>query len=90
MGFINDICPSPADRPAAELDGGSTLACDSKNPQTTAFIYKTMSEPQVGMVSYFKVYASVMKPGDELYNMDHQVAERINQLLLPRVKQSGR
>ena len=25
MGFINDICPSPADRPAAELDGGSTF-----------------------------------------------------------------
>ena len=86
MGFINDICPSPADRPAAELDGGSTLACDSKKSTDHSFIYKTMSEPQVGMVSYFKVYAGVMKPGDELYNMDHQVAERINQLFVAEGK----
>lgn len=45
-----------------------------------------MSEPQVGMVSYFKVYAGTMKPGDELYNMDHQVAERVNQLFVAEGK----
>ncbi|MEO1714945.1 MAG: GTP-binding protein, partial [Bacteroidota bacterium] len=29
MGFINDICPSPADRPAAALEDGGELVCDS-------------------------------------------------------------
>jgi elongation factor G len=86
MGFINDICPSPADRPPADLEGGGTLNCDSKNPQTTLFIYKTLSEPQVGMVSYFKVYAGTVKAGDDLYNMDHQVSERLNQLFVAEGK----
>ena len=28
MGFINDIAPSPADRPPAKLENGETLSCD--------------------------------------------------------------
>ena len=43
MGFINDICPSPDDRPAAKLTEG-TLALQAGGP-TSIFIYKTMSEP---------------------------------------------
>ena len=86
MGFINDICPSPADRPPATLEGGETLACDSSNPHTTMFIYKTLSEPQVGMVSYFKVYAGILKGGEDLYNLDHLHPERINQLFVAEGK----
>ena len=59
MGFINDIAPSPADRPPAILEDGNTLACDSDGP-ATVFIYKTLSEPRVGMVSYFKVYSGCL------------------------------
>ncbi len=79
MGFINDICPSPADRPEAALTDGSTLACNSSGP-STIFIYKTISEPQVGMVSYFKVYSGSIKPGDELTNPRNRSNERINQI----------
>jgi elongation factor G len=39
MGFINDVCPSPADRPAAKTLQGE-LAIDPNGP-TTLFIYKT-------------------------------------------------
>ena len=52
MGFINDIAPSPADQPAAPLVGGGSLPSDSKG-STKVFIYKTISEPNVGNVSYF-------------------------------------
>jgi elongation factor G len=86
MGFINDICPSPADRPDALMEDGSTLKCDSNSPQTHLFIYKTLTEPQVGMVSYFKVYSGKVKAGDDLYNLDHQLAERINQLYVAEGK----
>lgn len=85
MGFINDIAPSPADRPAASLEGGNTLACDSSLP-TTSFIYKTMSEAQVGMVSYFKVYSGTIKPGDELINNKNRSHERINQIFISNGK----
>ncbi len=79
MGFLNDIAPSPADRPPVKLVGGEELEIDS-NGKTTLFIYKTMSEPQVGRVSYFKVYSGVVKGGDELINASNSTHERINQV----------
>ncbi len=85
MGFINDVCPSPADRPAAELEGGGTLACNSKD-STTVFIFKTVSEPRVGNLSYFKVYSGVLHSGDELINTDNRGAERFGQIYVANGK----
>ncbi|KXK40455.1 MAG: elongation factor G [Saprospiraceae bacterium] len=79
MGFINDIAPSPADVPPYKLANGSTKSYDSAAP-TSIFIYKTISEPQVGLVSYFKVYSGTLHTGDELINANNSTAERINQI----------
>ncbi len=79
MGFINDICPSPADRPPKLLEDGNRLKCDSSD-DTTIFIYKTISEPQVGNVSYFKVYSGILHSGDELVNSNNRGSERFNQI----------
>jgi elongation factor G len=79
MGFINDICPSPADRPPANLEGGGTLVPDASG-DPVIFVYKTMSEPQVGRVSYFKVYSGTLKNGDELVNLTNGTTERISQI----------
>ena len=81
MGFINDICPSPADMEAADLEGGETLACSSDGP-TTVFIYKTVSEPRVGNVSYFKVYSGSLKQSDELSNSNNRSSERFGQIFV--------
>jgi elongation factor G len=85
MGFINDVCPSPAERPAAPLEGGGTLKCDS-NGDATVFIFKTHNEPRVGVISYFKVYSGVLKTGDELINVTNRGAERFGQLYLANGK----
>lgn len=79
MGFINDVAPSPKDRPDAPTEDGDTMAPDQTGP-TSIFIYKTFSEPQVGMVSYFKVYSGTLKAGDELVNLKNSTSERFNQL----------
>lgn len=75
MGFINDVCPSPAERPPAKLEGGGTLPCDSSD-KTSVFIYHTRSEPQVGNVTYFKVYSGVLQSGSELVNSHTRETER--------------
>ncbi len=85
MGFLNDIAPSPADCPPAKLEDGNELICDS-NGETVLFIYKTLSEPQVGMVSYFKVYSGTLESGQELYNFDHQHSEKLNQIYVAEGK----
>lgn len=81
MGFINDICPSPSDRPPITMESGGELDINSQGP-SAVFIFKNMSEPQVGMVSYFKVYSGELKSGDDLTNQRNRTTERINQIFL--------
>ena len=85
MGFMDDIAPSPLDRPKRILENGEEIAYDS-NDKTTIFIYKTSSEPQVGMVSYFKVLTGILKPGDELINAENGETERISQIFVAEGK----
>jgi elongation factor G len=86
MGFINDVCPSPADRAEAKLENGKSLACDATNPVTTIFVFKTLTEPQVGMLNYFKVYSGKVKSGDDLVNVEHNHSERLTQLFVAEGK----
>lgn len=85
MGFLNDICPSPADRPEAKLTNGETLKCDSSF-KNTIFIYKTLTEPRVGNVSYFKVYSGKLKNGDELINAKNAQVERFSHIYVANGK----
>ncbi|MBI1226118.1 MAG: elongation factor G [Bacteroidetes bacterium] len=85
MGFINDICPSPAERSAVKLEDGSELKMDPKG-DTTIFIFKTHHEPRVGIISYFKVFSGVLHTGDELVNADNRTVERFGQLYLANGK----
>ena len=85
MGFINDIAPSPSQRPPAQLDDGSTLECDSDG-EPVVFVYKTMSEPKVGLLSYFKVYSGKISAGTELYNARTRGSERLNQIYIANGK----
>ncbi len=85
MGFINDIAPSPADRAPAKLEDGGTLEC-KKDGSNALFIFKTMSEPQVGLVSYFKVYSGTIKSGVDLENKDNRTVERLNQIFVTNGK----
>lgn len=77
MGFINDICPSPADRPPSPTVNSGLLNCNSGG-KTAIFIYKTFSEPRVGNVSYFKVHSGVLKHGDDLVNDNNSTTERFS------------
>ncbi|TVR83443.1 MAG: elongation factor G [Saprospirales bacterium] len=86
MGFINDIAPSPADRENKALVGGEVLKPDP-NDATTLFIYKTISEPKVGNVSYFKVFSGSLKTGDELENAQNRNSERFNQIFVANGKE---
>ena len=85
MGFINDIAPSPAERPFPKGTKGDTIPPDPSAP-VRVFIYKTISEPQVGNVSYFKVFSGTLHPGDDLINMANSNHERINAIYVSNGK----
>lgn len=79
MGFIHDIAPAATDVPAVSRKSGKTLDCDSEGP-TVAFVFKTISEPHLGEMSFFKVYSGKVKTGTELMNSLTGNSEKINQL----------
>ncbi|TMI62498.1 MAG: elongation factor G [Bacteroidetes bacterium] len=81
MGFIDNVCPSANEMPPQKTKSGDTLACDANGP-ACIFIYKTVSEPHVGELSFFKVYSGTIKSGMELENETTGVSEKINQLFL--------
>jgi elongation factor G len=81
MGFIDNVCPSANEMPPQKTKAGATLSCDEKGPGCI-FIYKTVSEPHVGELSFFKVYSGTIKAGMELVNESTGVAEKMNQLFI--------
>ncbi|MBS1918674.1 MAG: elongation factor G [Bacteroidetes bacterium] len=81
MGFIDNVCPSANEMPPQTTKAGEKLPCDSSGP-ACIFIYKTISEPHVGELSYFKVYSGTVKSGMELENESTGITEKINQLFL--------
>ena len=81
MGFIDNVCPSTNEMPPQKTVRGEELASDANGP-ACVFIYKTISEPHVGDLSFFKVYSGTIKTGMELVNESNGVVEKINQLFL--------
>jgi len=81
MGFIDNVCPSANEMPAQITKSGDKINCDASGP-ACIFIYKVISEPHVGEMSFFKVYSGTVKSGMELENESTGVTEKINQLFL--------
>lgn len=81
MGFIDNVCPSANEMPPQLTSAGDKLECDPNGP-VCLFIYKTVSEPHVGDMSYFKVFSGTLKTAMELVNETTGVTEKFNQLFL--------
>jgi elongation factor G len=81
MGFIDNVCPAANEMPPQTTKKGDKLTCDASGP-ACIFVYKTVSEPHVGELSFFKVYSGTVKSGMDLENEITGVSEKINQLFL--------
>jgi elongation factor G len=81
MGFIDNVCPSANEMPPQTTKSGDKLGCDANGP-ACIFVYKTISEPHVGELSFFKVYSGTIRSGMELENETTGVTEKISQLFM--------
>lgn len=81
MGFIDYCCPSAAHMNPEKTENGHDIPCNASNP-TIAFVYKTVSEPHLGDMSFFKVCSGKIKQGDDLTNTETNSVERFSQLFI--------
>ena len=81
MGFIDNVAPSAIEMPAEETEEGQEVPCDPNGP-TRLFFFKTLVEPGLGRLSFFKVLSGEVSVGMELVNERTSTVERISQLFI--------
>ena len=81
MGFIDNVAPSAIEMNPEVSTEGEQIACDPNQP-TSIFIFKTIIEPFLGKITYFKVMSGVLKVGQDLVNNQNDTTERFNQLFI--------
>ncbi|WP_018615669.1 elongation factor G [Segetibacter koreensis] len=81
MSYIDNVCPPASEMPPQVTKNGTIVSCDADGP-ACIFIYKTVSEPHIGDLSFFKVYSGTIKSGMELVNENTGTTEKINQLFV--------
>ena len=87
--FICEIGPSPLDRPPVKVSAGDTEV--EVSPDTggdpLAFVFKTIADPYVGKVSYFRVLSGTIKPDIHLTNVRTGNDQRLHGLFTMRGKE---
>ncbi|MER3459883.1 MAG: elongation factor G [candidate division GAL15 bacterium] len=81
-----DLAPGPAERPPEVSLEGQSLAADPSGP-LAALVFKTMADPYVGRLSYFRVYSGTLRSDSQVYNATKERTERVGQLYVLRGKQ---
>jgi elongation factor G len=82
--------PSPGEieRKAVDLGSGEeiVLAANPNGP-LVAQVFKTMADPFVGKLSYFRVYSGRLSADSRVYNVNSQEEERVGQVYAVRGKE---
>ena len=86
LDAIVDFLPSPKDVPPMQghdpkdYEVMLSRQADDKEP-FCGLVFKIMSDPYVGKLSYLRVYSGHVKAGDMIYNMTTGKKERLSRLL---------
>jgi elongation factor G len=81
MGFIDNVAPSATEMPAEQTHDGKEIPCTVSGPPVV-FVFKTLVEPHLGKLSFFKVLSGEVAAGTELWNETTDTSERLANLFI--------
>jgi len=81
MGFIDNVAPSAIEMNPDMTTEEQPIKCDPKG-STSLFVFKTIVEPFLGKINFFKVMSGTLKVGDDLVNNQTDTTERFSQLFI--------
>ncbi|RMA64287.1 elongation factor G [Ulvibacter antarcticus] len=81
MGFIDNVVPAAADLKEEQSVEGDTIS-RTKDAPTALFVFKTVYQPNLGQISFFKVKSGELKVNDKLENSRNDKVETLNQLFI--------
>ncbi|MFD0975671.1 elongation factor G [Salinimicrobium gaetbulicola] len=81
MGFIDNVAPSAADLKSEQSVQGKEVLPD-KDKSPVLFVFKTVHQPNLGQITFFKVKSGEVKVNDKLVNQRNGETEVLNQLFI--------
>ncbi len=90
LDAIVRLLPSPAARepvPVQSAKGGQGTLAAAADGVLGAQVWKTMADPYVGKLSYFRVFSGSLASDSQVWNVNKGRAERLGQLFTVRGKQ---
>lgn len=90
LDFMERFLPSPLER--GDISGVHPENEEelTRNPSPeepfAALVYKTLADPYVGRINYFRVYSGMLKPDSQVYNANRGKSERVGQVFSMRGK----
>ncbi len=90
LDLIKTYLPTPLDQgelkghlPDSEEEVTRKLSPDEP---MSAFVYKTLADPYVGRINFFRVYSGTIQPDSQVYNSTRDINERFGQVFAMRGK----
>ena len=84
LNAINAYFPAPNGKnefvKAVKKDGSEVDRKIDVNDPMSALVFKTVADPYVGKLSYFKVFSGVMTPDTTVYNLNKETNEKIGKI----------
>ncbi|NCO27902.1 MAG: elongation factor G [Caldiserica bacterium] len=85
LNFIVDFMASPEDIVNIEGTNPKNNELEKRKISTdetfSAFVFKTLSDPYVGKLSFTKIYSGILKSNSQVYNSSKDALEKLSQLL---------
>ena len=87
LDAIVDLTPPPGPCAARTIDGGEITIAPTAGEPFAAMVWKTIADPFVGKLTYFRVYSGSVKADSHVWNVNRNKDERVGQLYIMRGKE---
>ena len=81
LDFLAEVCPAPKSEYAADADGEPIELTPDPNGPLAAVCFKTVADPFIGKLSYFKVISGKITAATPAYNARTGKEERMGKLV---------
>ena len=81
LDFLAEVCPAPKSEYAADADGEPIELTQDPNGPMAAVCFKTVADPFIGKLSYFKVISGKITAATSAYNARTGKEERMGKLV---------
>ncbi len=81
LDFLAEVCPAPKSEYAADADGEPIELTPDPNGPLAAVCFKTVADPFIGKLSYFKVISGKITAATSAYNARTGKEERMGKLV---------